>query len=310
MFLVNSDGAYYQGGYAGTFALDAGTGSQKWYDEYNEPFGDNAPAVANGMLYSGVLEPESINQNVFALDTISGRWKWGLSLGGLVDCAPVVVNNVVYFVGPKPPTCATPWTQLLATNCGLSLPETMGVESSPAVADGVVYLGANDYNVYAVNATTGTKMWNYATGDTAKSWPAVANGVVYIGSADLNIYALDGASGALLWLYVTSGQVNSSLAVANGVVYVGCDDENVYALDAKTGTKLWNYTTGGSVDSSAAIANGVVCVGIGRWQGVRAQRQHRCQTVELRDRRRSPKSRVRYFLLAVQRAYLTERLGP
>ena len=77
------------------------------------------------------------------------------------------------------------------------------------------------------------------------SSPAVANGVVYVGSGDYNVYALDAATGAKLWSYHTGGAVYSSPTVANGVVYVGSYDYNVYALNAATGAKLWSYHTDG-----------------------------------------------------------------
>jgi eukaryotic-like serine/threonine-protein kinase len=93
----------------------------------------------------------------------------------------------------------------------------------------------------------------------------VANGVVYVGS-DTNLYALNATTGAKLWSYTPAGGVISSPAVANGVVYVGSFDKlnkNVYALNAKTGAKLWSYTTGGYVESSPAVSNGVVYIGSG-----------------------------------------------
>jgi outer membrane protein assembly factor BamB len=64
------------------------------------------------------------------------------------------------------------------------------VISSPAYANGVVYVGSYDNNVYALNARTGAKLWNYTTGALVYSGPAVANGVVYVGGYDHNIYAL------------------------------------------------------------------------------------------------------------------------
>ena len=88
------------------------------------------------------------------------------------------------------------------------------------------------------------------------SSPAVANGVVYFGSDDDNVYALNATTGARLWSYRTDGNVDSSPAIANGVVYIGSNDWNVYALNASTGAKLWNYTTGDWVFSSPAVANG------------------------------------------------------
>ena len=135
------------------------------------------------------------------------------------------------------------------------------VDSSPAVVNGVVYVGSLDNNTYAFNATTGAKLWNYTTGDAVESDPAVVNGIVYVGSGDHNVYALDATTGAKLWNYTTGGPVWSSPAVANGVVYMGSLDNNTYALNAYTGAKLWNYTTGGYVDSSPAVVNGVVYVG-------------------------------------------------
>ena len=75
----------------------------------------------------------------------------------------------------------------------------------------------------------------------------MANGVVYVGSDDGNVYALNAATGAKLWSYTTGYVVTSSPAVANGVVYVGSGDGNVYALNATTGTRLWSFTTAGQV---------------------------------------------------------------
>ena len=66
--------------------------------------------------------------------------------------------------------------------------------------------------------------WSYATGGAVQSSPAVANGVVYVGSDDWNVYALNAKTGAKLWSYTTGGVVGSSPAVANGVVYIGSDD--------------------------------------------------------------------------------------
>ncbi len=76
-----------------------------------------------------------------------------------------------------------------------------------------------------------TLTWKYATGDWVESSPAVANNVVYIGSDDNNVYALNATNGNQLWNYTTNYAVFSSPAVANGAVYVGSYDGNVYALD-------------------------------------------------------------------------------
>jgi serine/threonine-protein kinase len=64
------------------------------------------------------------------------------------------------------------------------------VESSPAVAGGVVYVGSTDNYVYALDASTGDLRWRYQTGHRVESSPTVAGGVVYVGSTDNYVYAL------------------------------------------------------------------------------------------------------------------------
>jgi outer membrane protein assembly factor BamB len=59
--------------------------------------------------------------------------------------------------------------------------------STPTVADGVVYVGAgNDGRVFAFDAATGTQLWN--SGSTAQgstfAAPTVANGMLFVGSWD------------------------------------------------------------------------------------------------------------------------------
>ena len=95
--------------------------------------------------------------------------------------------------------------------------------SSPAVVNGVVYVGYMNGKVHALNAATGAGKWSYNTGGMVESSPAVANGVVYLGSFNKGtLYALNAATGAEKWSYTATGDsfAWSSPAVANGIVYI------------------------------------------------------------------------------------------
>jgi outer membrane protein assembly factor BamB len=135
------------------------------------------------------------------------------------------------------------------------------IRSSPAVANDVVYFGSDDYNLYALNASTGQKRWTFPTNDAIRSSPAIVNGLVYFGSNDHSIYALDASTGQKIWSFQTGDAIKSSPAVANGLVYVSSDDHNLYALDASSGQKLWSFQANAAIDSSPAVANGFVYVG-------------------------------------------------
>lgn len=142
------------------------------------------------------------------------------------------------------------------------------INSSPAVANGMVYFGSNDGNLYAVNASDGHSKWSATTGSIDYSSPAVANGIVYVGSTDHHVYAFNAITGAPAWNkpFLTNNIVNSSPAVANAdcgaqvnvpVVFVGSYDSYVYALNASTGAKCWSAetTTQSFVRSSPAVAD-------------------------------------------------------
>jgi len=53
----------------------------------------------------------------------------------------------------------------------------------------VVYVGSLDNLLYALDARTGTKLWNFATWSGITTSPVVANGMVYVGSNGGKLYA-------------------------------------------------------------------------------------------------------------------------
>ena len=63
------------------------------------------------------------------------------------------------------------------------------MEHSPAIANGVVYVGSDDHKLYVFDAITGQQKWTASTGSSIYSSPAIANGFVYIGSYDGKLYA-------------------------------------------------------------------------------------------------------------------------
>jgi outer membrane protein assembly factor BamB len=135
------------------------------------------------------------------------------------------------------------------------------IHSSPAVVDGVVYIGSRDGYFYALDADTGEKIWSFKADSFVDSSPAVVGGVVYVGSNDGNLYALDAKTGEKIWAFDTEYGVRSSPAVAGGVVYFGCENSRVYAVDAATGEELWHGYTEHSVDSSPVVSRGIVLIG-------------------------------------------------
>lgn len=161
------------------------------------------------------------------------------------------------------------------------------IVGSPVIADGVIYFGGMDTNLYAVDAQTGQQKWKFATLGQRQiaSTPAVADGAVYFIGYDGLIYSIDAATGKQKWIFSTDFErrfqanrlhgyppgfqtipdswdlYSSSPTVAGGKVYVGTGDGGVYALDAATGKMAWKFSTGDVVHASPAVVNGVVYIG-------------------------------------------------
>jgi outer membrane protein assembly factor BamB len=148
--------------------------------------------------YETVLSVNSLETRGLKLNWQSPTGNFYLSLS-----SPVVANGAVYYGSFDYSVDAlTGHVYALNASTGAQLWTfaTGGpVVSSPAVANGVVYIAA-DGNLYALNASTGAKMWSYAAANIGGS-PTVVNGVVYISCEPGPLLALNASTGALLWSY-------------------------------------------------------------------------------------------------------------
>jgi outer membrane protein assembly factor BamB len=117
-----------------------------------------------------------------------------------------------------------------------------GIQSTVAVADGMVYFGARDPFLFALNAETGKLVWKY---DAANSWiissAVVVNNVVYVGTSDTYaLLGLDAKTGTELFKFKTNGYVFSSPAIAGETAYFGDFTGNFFALNIQSLNKEWN----------------------------------------------------------------------
>lgn len=221
-----------------TYCLNVSTGGELWRAVGG---GGSTPAVYGGCVYTGSGVCTAFNAS-------TGAKVWNLTAvsagSGRIGA---VVGGVVYAVGGNA-YALNAATGAIIWNYTTGNPNTAGnVYSSPAVANGKVYIGVYNGNVYCLNAATGALMWNYTTGSNIHSSPAIAGDVVYIGSDDGNLYALNASTGTKMWNYTIQPILDergsprylyASPAIANGIIYMGSADGDVYALGAASNTTL------------------------------------------------------------------------
>jgi len=159
------------------------------------------------------------------------------------------------------------------------------IVTSPAVADGVIYIASLDGHLYAIDLETGKEKWNFKSRMPIMSSPALADGTLYFVSSAGSLVALNAADGAVRWVFATEferrfeaknlhGYLSaaqtipdawdifvSSPAVVRGTVFFGSGDGNVYAVAAEGGVLRWKFPTRDVVHASPAVDHGTVFVG-------------------------------------------------
>ena len=172
------------------------------------------------------------------------------------------------------------WSFELSTN--------RGVETTPIVVDGVMYVTSSWSMVYALNAKTGELLWKYdpkvpretgfhACCDVVNRGVAVWGGEVYVATLDGRLVALDAKTGNVAWSVVTVDQsqpytITMAPRVIKGKVIIGNSGSEygvrgyMSAYDAADGKLIWRfYTVPG--DPSKPFENKAMEMAAKTWKG-------------------------------------------
>jgi len=153
-----------------------------------------------------------------------------------------------------------------------------GINSAdPIIVNGTAYFGDAGHGIkqkylYAVNATTGEKVWRFRPDDTflgpfggdVVSAPAYDNGTVYVGTACVcgngnKLWAINATTGVEEWNR-SYARFYGPPTVDNGTVYVGLNNDTMLAVDADTGDAKWTFDAWGNIGTSPAYQDGTVYV--------------------------------------------------
>jgi alcohol dehydrogenase (cytochrome c) len=135
-------------------------------------------------------------------------------------------------------------------------------EGTPIVRDGIMYLPTGQMDIFAVNAKTGTIMWEYVS-DVDPKYPGrwanrgvdIAEGKVFATQKDGSIIALDQKTGTKIWQTYVNDEDRPRTILSNaplyweGMIYTGLSGAGqatrgrFLALDAKTGEIAWRFNT-------------------------------------------------------------------
>ena len=135
------------------------------------------------------------------------------------------------------------------------------IDSSAAIADGVVYVGVGNGDLIAVNLASGALRWKYSTQNfIGESSPAVGAEAVYIGDLEGTLHAVRRRDGKQLWTFQTGGEIKSSPVLVDDLLLIGSYDTYLYALESRTGKLRWKIQTDGPVHATPAVQDGLTFI--------------------------------------------------
>ncbi len=134
---------------------------------------------------------------------------------------------------------------------------------TPAIADGIAYLGGDGGDVYAVDIESGERRWK-TTVSSAWSALAVTGDSIFVQTMDGILACLNRERGELQWQVETAASWSSPV-IAGELAYIGsCGlwfETGLYALDRATGDQRWHMRVDG-VTAPVAVSDNVIVVGI------------------------------------------------
>ena len=147
----------------------------------------------------------------------------------------------------------------------INLGTKRGIEATPIVVDGIMYVSGPWSVVYAIDARKGELIWTYdpkvpkghgekACCDVVNRGVAIYKGMVYVASLDGRLIAINATTGEQYWEVLTVDQsrgytITGAPRVIDGKVIIGNGGAEygvrgyISAYDALSGEQLWRFYT-------------------------------------------------------------------
>ena len=186
-------------------ALDAATGEPVW-DEPVDVGGEvlRPPAIGDGKVVLSYQRGDEVQPTVAAYELATGEVAWSVAppvtAPNPFTTVPTIVDDAVIFGSFDRVVQAlelTDGAQRWSASAGF---RSFGLLTSPAAADGELYVGDDTGGLHRLDTRTGEIRWSYALNSGVRfSAPVIVGNAVVVGLIDGRLAAIGRDSGLLVW---------------------------------------------------------------------------------------------------------------
>ena len=167
--------------------------------------------------------------------------RWEVRCGDNFKSSPVTADGMVFVLPDdgvlhaiEATTGKVKWKTPTGDRWGIG-------DSSPAVADGLVYV-ENSKFLYAIKVASGKVAWKFETTNGGSSSPAVCRDRVLFGCMD-RVYAVDAATGKEAWHHDVKGLLKVPAVEADGGFVHWIANDVIISLDIDSGALVCRIET-------------------------------------------------------------------
>ncbi|MGA8848572.1 MAG: PQQ-binding-like beta-propeller repeat protein [Dehalococcoidia bacterium] len=246
---MSEDALYVASSNGRVYSLDKGTGDENWKRE-------DIPVLAEKLWTSPVIQGDTLyvstfDGHIYALSVETGELlNWSFeSQAGFASSPAIDKDTDTIFLGSFD-------RHLYDVKIGSDVPMWKFPQENPAgnwfwaspiVHEGIVYAGCLDGKLYAIEAETGAKLWEFDAGDPIVSPPVLMDNLLIVTDESGTVYVFDlsaelGDETVPLKTISIGADVKSSFCAEEGLVYIRGEDNWIYVVDIDKGEVSWKFS--------------------------------------------------------------------
>jgi outer membrane protein assembly factor BamB len=212
------------------YCLDTSNGAIVWTFSTGASASWSCPAVDGIYLYVGNDEGD-----LFCLTASGGEPVWNASLADNISTLAVAGGRLFFGCRDGNAYCLNAtdgtklWNYTTEYNSGGPAHGYFWGNrvTAAAIAQNHIYVGSSNFQIYCLDASSGTELWNFTTAASVYAAPTIADNCVLAGSYDGNLYCLNATDGTQFWSYpagvyspVNAGGSAGPASIVDGTIYV------------------------------------------------------------------------------------------